>query len=80
VLDNLSRVLAVELLTASRALELRRPLQPSAADSAVVELVLARGGGVGPDRFVAPELEAVARAVRSGEILRQAESVVGTIS
>ncbi|MGC2208270.1 MAG: histidine ammonia-lyase [Candidatus Dormiibacterota bacterium] len=80
VLDNLSRVLAVELLTASRALELRRPLQPSAADSAVVELVLGRGGGVGPDRFVAPELEAVARAVRSGEILRQAESVVGTIS
>lgn len=80
VLDNLSRVLAVELLAASRALELRRPLRPSAADSAVVDLVLGQGGGVGPDRFVAPELEAVARAVRLGEILRRAESVVGTLS
>jgi histidine ammonia-lyase len=80
VLGNLSRVLAVELLAASRALELRRPLQPSAADSAVAELVLGQGGGMGPDRFLAPELEAVARAVRSGEILRRAESVVGTLS
>jgi histidine ammonia-lyase len=80
VLDNLSRVLAVELLAASRALELRRPLRPSAADSAVVDLVLGLGGGVGPDRFVAPELEVVSRAVRSGEVLRLAESVVGTLS
>ncbi len=48
VVDNLSRVLAVELLAASRALELRRPLQPSAADFAVVELVLELGEGLVP--------------------------------
>jgi histidine ammonia-lyase len=80
VLDNLSRVLAIELLAASRALELRRPLQPSAADSAVVELVLGLGGGTGTDRFLAPELETVARAVRSGEVQHRAESVVGLLT
>ncbi|MHB8313734.1 MAG: histidine ammonia-lyase [Candidatus Dormibacteria bacterium] len=79
VVSNLSRILAVELLAGARALELRSPLAPSPAGAAVGELVRRLGGGVGPDRFVAPELEAVAAAVRSGEILRQAESAVGPL-
>jgi histidine ammonia-lyase len=79
VVTNLSRVLAVELLAASRALELRAPLEPSKADAQVAGLVRRLGGGVGPDRFLSPELEAVAAAVRSGEILRQAESIVGEL-
>ena len=79
VVTNLSRVLAVELLAASRALELRAPLESSPANAAVAELVRHLGGGVGPDRFLSPELEAVAAAVRSGEILRRAESVVGEL-
>jgi len=79
VVTNLSRIMAVELLAASRALELRRPLSPSPAGAAVGELVRQLGGGVGPDRFVAPELEAVAAAARSGEVLRRAESAVGAL-
>ena len=79
VVTNLSRVLAVELLAASRALELRAPLKPSPADAAVADLVRQVGGGVGPDRFLSPELEAVAAAVRSGQILGQAEAVVGKL-
>ncbi len=79
VVTNLSRVLAVELLAASRALELRLPLVPSPAGARVGELVRQLGGGVGADRFVSPELEAVAAAVRSGEILRRAESAVGAL-
>ncbi len=79
VVANLSRVLAVELLAASRALELREPLHPSPADLRVAALVRRLGGGVGPDRFLSPQLEAVAAAVRSGEILGEAESVVGRL-
>ncbi len=79
VVTNLSRVLAVELLASSRALELRSPLEPSAADGRVAELVRKLGGGVGPDRFLSPELESVAAAVRSGQVLRQAEAVVGEL-
>ncbi|HEY6538566.1 MAG TPA: histidine ammonia-lyase [Candidatus Dormibacteraeota bacterium] len=76
---NLSRVLAVELLAGSRALELRRPLEPSPVDAAVAELVRELGGGPGPDRFLSPELEAVAAAVRSGAILGRAESIAGRL-
>jgi histidine ammonia-lyase len=80
VVTNLSRVIAVELLAASRALELRAPLQPSPAGAAVGDLVRQLGGGIGPDRFVSPELEAVASAVRSGAIRRCAERASGPLA
>ena len=80
VVTNLSRVLAVELLAASRGLELRSPLQPSRAGVAVGELVRHLGGGVGPDRFTSPDLEAVATAVMRGEIRRTAEEAVGPLA
>ncbi|MDA8331825.1 MAG: histidine ammonia-lyase [Candidatus Dormibacteraeota bacterium] len=80
VVTNLSRVLAVELLAASRGLELRSPLQPSRAGVAVGELVRHLGGGVGPDRFTSPDLEAVAAAVMRGEIRRAAEEAVGPLA
>src|SRR5687767_6342854 len=56
--DGLSRVLAVELLTAARALDLRGPLEPSPATSAVVRLLRTHVEGPGPDRHLAPEIEA----------------------
>lgn len=80
VVANLGRVLAVELLAASRGLELRSPLQPSPAGAAVGELVRRLGGGVGPDRFTSPELEAVAAAVMRGEIRKSAEGAVGPLA
>jgi histidine ammonia-lyase len=80
VVDNLSRVLAVELLAASRGIEYRRPLAPGPAGLAVSRLVLELGGSTGPDRFLSPELEAVAAAVRSGKIREVAESAVGDLA
>ena len=49
-LDGLRRVLAIELVAAARALQLRRPLLPSAATGAIVEAMAARGSVPGPDR------------------------------
>jgi histidine ammonia-lyase len=66
LLVNVGRVLAVELLCAARALELRAPLQPAPATAAVRDLVRAHAGGAGPDRLLAPELEAAERLVSSG--------------
>jgi histidine ammonia-lyase len=79
VVDNLSRILAVELLAAARGLEFRQPLRPGPAGQAVGELVRELGGAVGPDRFTSPELEAVALAVREGRVRRAAESAVGDL-
>lgn len=74
-IDGLARVLAIEVLTASRGIALRAPLQPGAATGAVVGLALERGGAPGPDRFVAPEIEALVDAVAAGEVARRAASV-----
>jgi histidine ammonia-lyase len=78
--DGLTRVLAVELLTAARALDLRAPLTPAPATAAVVgglrDLAV---GGPGGDRFLAPEIEAAVGYVASGGAVRAAESVTGPL-
>jgi histidine ammonia-lyase len=79
-LDGLTRVLAIELLTAARGIELRAPLAPSAATGAVVAGLRAGTAGPGPDRFLAPEIEAAVRYVANGGALRAAEAVTGTLS
>ena len=79
--DGLARVVAIEVLTAARALDLRRPLEPSPATGAVIRLL--RGSGVagpGPDRHLSPEIEAVVGLVSSGAVLHAAESVIGELS
>jgi len=68
-IDGLARVLAIEVLTGARALDLRAPLQPGPSTGAVRDLV--RGAGVdgpGPDRFLSPDLEAVTELVLSGAV------------
>jgi histidine ammonia-lyase len=75
--DALTRVLAIELLTAARALDLRSPLRPGPATGAVVAALRERVDGPGPDRFLAPEIEATVDYVRSGTALAAAESALG---
>jgi histidine ammonia-lyase len=68
-LDGLTRVLAIELLTAARALDLRAPLRPAAPTAAVRDAIRAAGvAGPGPDRHLAPEIEAVVRLVDGGAV------------
>lgn len=71
--DGLGRVLAIEVLTGARALDLRSPLQPGPATGAVRDLVRSVVPGPGPDRFLSPELEAVTALVQSGDIARIAK-------
>jgi histidine ammonia-lyase len=68
--DGLTRVLAVEVLTAARALDLRAPLAPAAPTGAVRDAVRAAGvGGPGADRHLAPEIETVVGLVSGGDLL-----------
>jgi histidine ammonia-lyase len=77
---NLSRIVGVELVTAARALDLRAPLRPAAASAAVVARLREVVPGPGPDRFLAPELEAAAELVRSGAVLAAAGLDVGVLA
>nr|WP_220139545.1 histidine ammonia-lyase [Nocardia sp. GTS18] len=78
-IDGLTRVLAIEALTAARALDLRAPLTPSPATAAVRDALRTRVPGPGPDRHLAPEIEAAVNLAASGALLAAAESVVGPL-
>jgi histidine ammonia-lyase len=79
-LDGLTRVLAIEVLTAARAIDLRAPLQPAAGTGAVRDVVREHVAGPGPDRHLAPEIEATVDLVRSGALVRAAEATVGPLA
>ena len=77
--DGLTRVIAIELLTAARALDLRAPLQPAPATAAVRAGLRVDVPGPGPDRYLAPDIEAAVSYVASGAALAAAESVTGPL-
>jgi histidine ammonia-lyase len=79
-IDLLGRVLAIEILTAARALDLRRPLESAPATAAVVGRLRESVAGPGPDRHLAPEIEAAVRGVQDGSLLAAAESVTGPLA
>lgn len=66
--DGLTTVLAVELLTASRALDLRGPLRPAPVTGAARDLLRTRVPGGGPDRHLAPEIAAAEELITSGAL------------
>jgi histidine ammonia-lyase len=74
-------VVAIEVLTAARALDMRAPLEPSPATGAVVRLLRESGiEGPGPDRHLSPEIEATVALVASGAVLDSSEGVIGRLS
>ena len=76
VLENLTRILAIELVTAARAIEFRKGLTPSPATSSVLMALREVVPGIGPDRWLSPELEAAVKLVQSGKITDAARKLV----
>jgi histidine ammonia-lyase len=77
--DGLARVIAVELLTAARALDLRAPLEPAPATAAVRDGLRRDVAGPGTDRQLSPEIESAFNYVLSGRALGAAESITGPL-
>ena len=78
-IDGLSRVLAIELLTAARALDFRAPLTPAEGTGAAHAVIRRVVEPAGPDRWLAPEIDAVHELVLSGELLAAVERAVGDL-
>ena len=57
-IDNLRRIIAIELVAAARAVELRAPLKPSPVTGELISILRERVPGMGPDRELSSELEA----------------------
>ncbi|MDG4829206.1 histidine ammonia-lyase [Solwaraspora sp. WMMD1047] len=79
VLDNLTSLLAVELLAGVRGLQLRAPLRPSPAGAAAMAAVAAFAGEPGPDVFLAPVLERARSAIAGLDLRAGVERAVGPL-
>ena len=80
--DGLERVLAVELLTAARALDMRdggvATSKSSPAITAVRTLIRTVVEGPDTDRYLSPEIEAVRLLTHSGQVLEAANGALGS--
>jgi len=78
-IDGLRQVLAIEILTGCRALDLRAPLNPAPGTAAVLAALRVSVPGPGPDRHLQPEIAAAVAAVADGRLLAAAEARVGRL-
>ena len=74
--DACWRVIAIEIITASRGIALRAPLEPSPLSAQVMATVSVVGSTPGPDRFLAPEIEAVTNTIRHGAVSEMLKTYV----
>ena len=80
VLNNLEYVLAVELLTASQALDFRHPLKPGAGVLAAHHFLRQRIPHANQDYEVGNDMEICVDMLRHGELATQVEDVTGPLS
>jgi histidine ammonia-lyase len=79
LIENVSRILAVEAACAAQGLDLRRPLTPGRVTGAVLERIRREMPFIDADTFMTPHLEAVEAMVRSCALLAAAEDTLGPL-
>jgi len=80
VLGNVERALAIELLAASQGVEFLAPLEPGAGARAGHDFVRSVSPTVIEDRTLGADIERVADAIRSGELVDAVEAEVGELA
>ncbi|MDZ7373948.1 MAG: histidine ammonia-lyase [candidate division KSB1 bacterium] len=76
VVENAEVVIAVELLAAAQAFDLRRPLRPGRGTARAYQIIRGFVPFLAEDRVLQPEIEEVVRLIRSGELVRGVGEVV----
>ncbi|MDO5031989.1 histidine ammonia-lyase [Corynebacterium sp.] len=76
--DGLQRVLAIEILTAARAIDMRQG-KPARGTGVVIAKLRETVEGPGTDRFLSPEIEETVRLVKEGELIAAVEEAVGAL-
>lgn len=81
IVDNVTNVLAIELLVACQAIDLRKNKQPlSPAGQAVYDLVRKEVPFMAKDRYIAPDIAKIEALVREGKVVEVAELSCGTLN
>lgn len=78
-LTNAEMVVALEVLAAAQALDLRAPLRPAGSTAAAVEAVREVVPFLAEDRYLKPDVDAVVELVESGDLLAAVEKVSGPL-
>ncbi len=80
IVDNARNVLAVELICAAQALDLRAPLEPAPATSAVLNLVRETIAHWKEDRLMHVSIERAYKMIASGAVVKSTEAVTGKLN
>jgi len=80
VLSNVERTLAIELLAGAQGIEFLAPLEPGVGARAAHDFVRSLSPTVIEDRSLAGDIEAVAEAIRSGELVAAVEREAGALA
>jgi len=78
-IDGLSRVIAIEILTSARAMDMRAPLESSPVSAAVVAQLRTVIPGPGTDRYLAPDIAHAHEMVVDGSLLAAARNAGGDL-
>ena len=79
VLANAERVVAIELLAGSQAVEFHAPLTPGVGGRAARDFVRSLSPRLGDDRSLTDDIEAVAAAIRDGSAVSAVETETGAL-
>jgi histidine ammonia-lyase len=80
VLANSERALAIELLAGAQGVEFLAPLEPGKGARAAHDTVRSISPRLGDDRPLAPDIEAVAAAIKDGSLVAAVEAEVGELA
>ncbi len=76
---NAEAVVALEVLAAAQACELRKPLSPAPGPARAIAALRRRVPVLEHDRELKPDVDAAVELVRSGEIVREVEDEIGEL-
>jgi histidine ammonia-lyase len=79
IIENAWSVVAIELMAAAQAFDLRAPVRPSPASQAAYEAIRKHVRELDEDRPLYDDINRLTRAAKEGHILAAAESIVGKL-
>ena len=80
IIENAWTVLAIELMAAAQAFDLRAPVRPSPASQAAYDVIRQHVKKLDEDRPLHDDINNLARMAKAGKILEAAEEVVGKLN
>jgi histidine ammonia-lyase len=80
IIENAWTVLAIELMAAAQAFDLRAPVRPAPASHAVYDVIRQHVSRLDEDRPLYEDINTLTRVAKEGAILQAAEGVAGKLA